>query len=586
MPRKYLKRLGSRPYQNYDKANLKKAVQERLERGTSYRALEEKYGIARNTINTHVRNRNEKKPGGQLAVSLLEEQKLVQSLMCVADWGFPLEPMDVRILVKQYYDKLGVTIKKFKNNLPGPDWVKSFLLRHKNNLAVRLSENIKRARAAVDRDAINRYFTELAVSLQDVPDSHIVNYDETNFTDDPGRQRVVIRRTSKHADRVLDSSKSATSVMFAISGSGVMLPPFIVFKSEHLYQNWVKDGPPGTRYGNTKSGWFDSNQFEEWFLTIALKYFRRLEGPKVLIGDNLASHISQNVILECQKNGIRFILLPPNSTHLTQPLDTSFFKPIKQSWRKTLGEWKKKNRGVIPKPEFPGLLKKTLDSIKDKLEDNIKSGFRGCGIIPLDSTQVLKRLPPEVVPEEECQRVWTEALTEFLKTQRGSQNTTRKTGKGKKLAVTPGKSVICEESETSSDTDNDLEESESFISSDKSSMHEQNSEDEEKHEDENDELEEARDLQARDLRVDDFVIAKFTQGKFSRNFVGQIIDIQNKEININFLRQTSKIKNGFIFPAVRDESVVNISQILKKLPQPVHLRRGAKKFPIDINLKN
>lgn len=99
-------------------------------------------------------------------------------------------------------------------------------------------------------------------SSENVPPSHIVNYDETNFTDDAGRQRVVIRRSIKHEDRIIDSSK--TSVMFAISGSGEMLPPYLVFKSKHLYQNWVKDGPQGTRYGNNKSGWFDSNQFEEW----------------------------------------------------------------------------------------------------------------------------------------------------------------------------------------------------------------------------------------------------------------------------------------------------------------------------------
>jgi transposase len=37
-----------------------------------------------------------------------------------------------------------------------------------------------------------------------------------------------------------------------------------------------------------------------------------------LIGDNLASHISLNVVQECQNNNIHFILLPPNSTCLRQ----------------------------------------------------------------------------------------------------------------------------------------------------------------------------------------------------------------------------------------------------------------------------
>lgn len=52
-----------------------------------------------------MKNRNVKKPGGQLAITNVEENKIVSSLMCLADWGFPLKTMDVHILVKQYYDK-------------------------------------------------------------------------------------------------------------------------------------------------------------------------------------------------------------------------------------------------------------------------------------------------------------------------------------------------------------------------------------------------------------------------------------------------------------------------------------------------
>jgi hypothetical protein len=42
---------------------------------------------------------------------------------------------------------------------------------------------------------------------------------------------------------------------------------------------------------------------------------------KVLIGDNLAAHMSPTVTCLCQENNIRFIFLPENSTHLLQPPD-------------------------------------------------------------------------------------------------------------------------------------------------------------------------------------------------------------------------------------------------------------------------
>lgn len=68
--------------------------------------------------------------------------------------------------------------------------------------------------------------------------ANIINYDETNFSDDPGKIRILVRRGSKHAHRIVDSSKSSTSVMFAATGSGEFLPPYVVYKSKHLYPEW------------------------------------------------------------------------------------------------------------------------------------------------------------------------------------------------------------------------------------------------------------------------------------------------------------------------------------------------------------
>lgn len=84
--------------------------------------------------------------------------------------------------------------------------------------------------------------------------------------------------------------------------------------------------------GCSKSGWFDSISFEDWFELTFLPNVRNLDGPKVIIGDNLSSHISLKVLKSCEDNNVRFICLPPNSTHLTQPLDVAFFAPLKRIW--------------------------------------------------------------------------------------------------------------------------------------------------------------------------------------------------------------------------------------------------------------
>ena len=47
---------------------------------------------------------------------------------------------------------------------------------------------------------------------------------------------------------------------------------------------------------------------------------QQLEGTKVLLGDNLASHFTAKVIRAVQQNDVYFCALPPNATHLMQPL--------------------------------------------------------------------------------------------------------------------------------------------------------------------------------------------------------------------------------------------------------------------------
>lgn len=122
--------------------------------------------------------------------------------------------------------------------------------------------------------------------------------------------------------------------MFSGAASGTILPPNVCYKSEDLYQTWTERGPAGCRFNRSKNGWFNSAVFEDWFATIALTHFKKAtkEEPKLLIGDNLSSHLSIHVISTCREFNIRFVLLPTNNTYMRQPLDVAFFQPLKKQW--------------------------------------------------------------------------------------------------------------------------------------------------------------------------------------------------------------------------------------------------------------
>jgi len=134
----------------------------------------------------------------------------------------------------------------------------------------------------------------------------------------------------------MNQLKSATSVMFAASADGQLLPPYVIYKSAYLYDTWTKSGPPGTRYNRSPSGLIDGQLCLVWYTKIIIPHCGRLNGKNVIIEDNLSSHLSNEVIRLSEKHSIDFIFLPPNSTHLTQPLDVAFFRPLKGAWKNVL----------------------------------------------------------------------------------------------------------------------------------------------------------------------------------------------------------------------------------------------------------
>lgn len=117
---------------------------------------------------------------------------------------------------------------------------------------------MKRSRATLTAKTLNAYFDELHASAEGVPSVNIINYDEYNLTDDPGKQRVIVRRVSSmHPES--DFSKSSTYVMFCAAADGTLLPPYIIYRAKNVYPEWVINGPPGSCYNRSKNGWFDSD---------------------------------------------------------------------------------------------------------------------------------------------------------------------------------------------------------------------------------------------------------------------------------------------------------------------------------------
>ena len=172
---------------------------------------------------------------------------------------------------------------------------------------------------------------------------------------------------------------------------------------------------------------------------------------KVLIGDNLSSHINQAVIDQCTELNIAFVCLPANSTHLTQPLNVAVYSSLKKNWRAVLTEWKTSKRSskysTVPKDQFPALLNKLMKRMREQFSENLRSGFRKCGIHPLDSEPVFGRLP-KARPHHISRDLISEVVLDKLKDMRHGDDGQPPRKRAKRLTVPAGQSVSAASEET------------------------------------------------------------------------------------------------------------------------------------------
>lgn len=238
------------------------------------------------------------------------------------------------------------------------------------------------------------------------------------------------------------------------SAAGILLPPMVVYKANNIYENWTVGGPPGALYDNSSSGWFDMNLFEIWFFKLLLPHIKEnCNGEKaVVLGDNLASHFSPAVVKAAKENNIYMAPLPPNSTHVMQPLDVAIFAPMKKKWRAILDDWRRTSRikGTLPKEHFPNLLHRLWRSVQETVEKYL-TGFRTTGIFPYDPQQPLSKLP-EIPSETSTSSILTDSVLEFLQETRGQTSSNPKRKRGRKII--PGKEVDCEGNGDRQDNDN------------------------------------------------------------------------------------------------------------------------------------
>jgi len=599
MVRVYKRKIGARRYKDYTEDTLAKAVAD-VENGIlSIRDSAAKYGVSKSTIGRKLHHKHDGPVGHPTIFSPEEESAIVKHVTTVADWGFPMSLLELRLLGKLYLQRAGRTVACFPNNTPGKDWAARFVSRHSALLTRRVCQNIKVTRSQVSADVVNKYFDNLTSTLSGVPAENIANYDETNLSDNPGAVKCLFRRGTRYPERVMNSTKTSTSVMFTGTASGALLPTYVVYKAENMWQSWTEGGPAECRYNRSKSGWFDAVCFNDWFDTVIVPWARKTEGKKVIIGDNLSSHFTESVLKSCERLNIAFVCLPPNATHMMQPLDVAVYGPLKKTWRSVLTAWKEtagRSKASLPKDKFPGLLAELIQKLEPHVKQNLLSGFRACGIVPLDRQEVLKKLPGQS-SEASTSATVSAAVIDMLGTLRYGEKEETVRRRRRKVDVEPGRSVSAHDynettgtSSTACTKTRDIEPDSSSDDDDQDgdssdSSHESASDDSDEEEmiaetNENS-TGASSDTQPVVVKKGDWVVAEYLSKKSVKYFVGQVMNIDDDELSIKFVRRSGNA-GLFAWPPKEDTDFVDQAAVKQILQEPTCDRRGHLRFAENI----
>lgn len=144
--------------------------------------------VPRMTLNDRINRQDPTKEplvGRPQELSKAAEEAIVKCLVWCAEFQYPQSKRDLQKLVQSYCIENQVEVR-WKDSKPGKDWIRNFQKRWSHMVKVRKPRNIKRSRAKVSPEAIRSFFERLSPNLENIPPTHIFNYDESPLKDDPG----------------------------------------------------------------------------------------------------------------------------------------------------------------------------------------------------------------------------------------------------------------------------------------------------------------------------------------------------------------------------------------------------------------
>ncbi|VDH90293.1 Hypothetical predicted protein [Mytilus galloprovincialis] len=374
----------------YDITALENAIRSVKSGEMSVRKAAQHFNVPKSTVGDRVTGKRDLEVGRgrKPALPLELEKSIVQSVKRASQLGVGLSR-------KQLLTRTGALVKKlkiktpFKNSTPGKDWWQSLKERHPD-LTIRKPEKTGALRCRMmNRQKVEAYFQDLGLiltqkNLLEKP-KMIWNMDECGKSFEHNPVKVVAEKGAKNVPGRTSAISTHVTIVACVNAMGDKMSPLLVVKGKterSIFGFNTQEAPSGTMWDYQESGWMDDRIGERWFKEIFLKQCGN-DRPQILILDGHSSHESLALIQEGIKEDVVVLSLPPHTTHYLQPLDRTVFGPFSKQYDRACSEFLQQNiLHKVDKWTFPTLFHTAWNSALTN--ENIKSGFRACGIYPFN----------------------------------------------------------------------------------------------------------------------------------------------------------------------------------------------------------
>lgn len=396
----------------YGESKLAQAL-DSIKSGTALLKVSRQYGIPARTLRRH-RDNKVRNPGtlqlGRYRNTLPEEVELElkNHIVSMERMMFGLTVKDIRKLAYDLVIKMNVQ-HPFNNEtkMAGSDWVNRFMVRQ--NLTLRQPQGTSISRAAGFNQGEVTNFFELYKELLEqyqFPPSRIWNADESGLTTVQTPHKVLAAKGIRSVGKITSAERGVLVTMLcACNAAGSFIPPLYVFPRQRMSDNLMKGAPPQAVGYASKNGWIDQDIFLKWLEHFVKMCSPSKENPHLIILDGHHSHKTLAAIDYCTDNGIHLLTLPPHSTHRMQPLDRTYFKPLKSAFNGLADSFMVAHPGRrITVYDMAGLTGTAF--LKTALSEKAVHGIKACGLYPFDPnvfsakdfTAVLKSDSQETTP--------------------------------------------------------------------------------------------------------------------------------------------------------------------------------------------